>query len=128
GGARFFESVQFSGAHARSLELVATGEADVTAVDCVTLAHITRLLPSLAARLRVVDWTPASPCLPFVTSRRMSEDTLSMLRSALADVFTDRALAPIRAVLLLEGIDLSPVTTFDRVQELELEAELWRYP
>jgi ABC-type phosphate/phosphonate transport system substrate-binding protein len=128
GGARFFASVQFSGSHLRSLELVAAGEADVTAIDCVTFAHITRLQPRLVSNLRVVDWTPASPCLPFVASRRMSEGTLSVLRSAITGVFADRALAPTRDALLLEGIDLSPVTTFDRVQELELEAELWRYP
>jgi ABC-type phosphate/phosphonate transport system substrate-binding protein len=128
GGARFFQSVQFSGAHSRSMELVAAGEADVTAIDCVTFAYISRLQPHLASRLRVVDWTPAGPCLPYVTSRLMSEATLEALRTAIADVFAERALAPTRDALLLENIDLSPDTSFDRVQQLELEAELWRYP
>ncbi|HEY0340145.1 MAG TPA: hypothetical protein VGC34_05010, partial [Steroidobacteraceae bacterium] len=104
------------------------GEADVTAVDCVTLAHLQRLQPHLTSRLRVIDWTPTSPCLPFVTSQRTSENTLQALRSALADVFADRALAPARDDLLLEGVDLTPDTTFRRVKELELEAEHWHYP
>jgi ABC-type phosphate/phosphonate transport system substrate-binding protein len=120
--------VQFSGSHQRSLELVAESEADVTAIDCVTLAHISRFQPLLPSRLRVVDWTPASPCLPFVTSRQTEEVTLDVLRRALTDVFTDRALAPTRDLLLLEGIDLTPDTTLSRIQELELEAERWRYP
>ena len=127
-GTSFFQSMQFSGSHRRSMELVATGEADVTAVDCVTLAHLQRLQPHLASQLRVIDWTPTSPCLPFVTSQHTSESTLQALRSALAEVFADRALAPARDTLLLEGVDLSPDTTFGRVKELELEAEHRQYP
>jgi ABC-type phosphate/phosphonate transport system substrate-binding protein len=127
-GTRFFHSMQFSGSHRGSMQLVATGEADVTAVDCVTLAYLQRLQPELTTRLRVIDWTPTSPCLPFVTSRQTSESTLRALRSAIAEVFADRALAPARDTLLLEGVDLSPDTTFGRVKQLELEAEHWQYP
>jgi ABC-type phosphate/phosphonate transport system substrate-binding protein len=127
-GTRFFHSMRFSGSHQRSMELVATGEADVTAIDCVTLAYLQRLQPHLTLRLRVIDWTPTSPCLPFVTSQQTSESTLQALRSALAEVFADRALAPVRDTLLLEGVDLSPDPTFARVKELELEAEGWHYP
>jgi ABC-type phosphate/phosphonate transport system substrate-binding protein len=128
GGSRFFQSVRFSGAHLRSMELVAAGEADVTAIDCVSFAHISKFQPRLVSGLRVVDWTPAGPCLPYVISRRMSDATVEALRTAIAAVLADRALAPTRDLLLLEGINLSPDTTFDRVQRLELEAELWRYP
>jgi ABC-type phosphate/phosphonate transport system substrate-binding protein len=127
-GTRFFQSLQFSGSHRRSMELVATGEADVTAVDCVTLAYLQRFQPRLTSGLKVIDWTPPSPCLPFVTSQQTRESTLQALRSALAEVFADRALAPARDTLLLEGVDLSPDTTFSRVKELELEAEHWQYP
>ena len=127
-GTRFFQTMQFSGSHHRSMELVATGEADVTAVDCVTLAHLQSLQPHLTSRLRVIDWTPTSPSLPFVTSQQTSESTLQALRSAIAEVFADRALAPARDTLLLEGVDLTPDATFARVKELELEAEHWQYP
>lgn len=128
GGRRFFQSVQLSGSHRASLELVAAGEADVTAVDCVTLAHLRRLEPRLTPSLRIVAWTPASPCLPYVTSSGTSSATLDLLRSALVDVVADEALAPVRDVLLLEGVDSSPDTTFRRVRDLELEAHQWRYP
>jgi hypothetical protein len=43
-------------------------------------------------------------------------------------VFADRALAPVRELLLLEGVHLSPDTTFGRVRQLELDAQHWRYP
>ena len=128
GGGRFFQSVQLSGSHRASLELVAAGEADVTAVDCVTFAHLHRFAPGLTSQLRVVDWTPASPCLPYVTSRQTSGAALDALRSALEDVFADRTLVPARELLLLEGLDLSPDTTFRRVRALELDAQQWRYP
>jgi ABC-type phosphate/phosphonate transport system substrate-binding protein len=128
GGRRFFESVQFSGSHRASLELVAAGEADVTAIDCVTLAHLRRFEPGLTSNLRIVDWTPASPCLPYVTSRHTSGLTLEALRSAIEDVFVDRTLAPVRELLLLEGVDLSPDTSFRRVRALEFDAQRWKYP
>lgn len=127
-GARFFQSVRTSGSHLASLRLVVAGEADVTAVDCVTFAHLKRLEPALISVLRVVDWTPASPSLPYVTSLDTGGAVLRALRSAIASVFADRALAPARRQLLLDGVHLSPDTTFARVKALELEAQHWRYP
>lgn len=128
GGLRFFRSVFFSGSHRKSLELVVARDADVTAIDCVTLAYLQRIQPQLTSGVRVIDWTPASPCLPFVTSRHTSEPILQVLRAAMAEIFAEPALAPVRDLLLLEGIDLTPDDTFGRVLQLELEAEQWRYP
>jgi ABC-type phosphate/phosphonate transport system substrate-binding protein len=128
GDARFFRSVIFSGSHTRSVELIVAGEADVTAIDCVTFEHLRRIRPHLTSRLRIVDWTPPSPCLPFVTSRRTSEATVAAVRYALETVCSDPALGPVREALLLESVDLTPDTTFGRVLELEQEAERWRYP
>jgi ABC-type phosphate/phosphonate transport system substrate-binding protein len=127
-GAPFFRSVDFSGSHRKSLEVVAAGDADVTAVDCVTLAHLQRHQPQLVSQLRVLDWTPASPCLPFVTSRHTSDDMLEALRTAIAEVVVDRDLASTRESLFLEGVDLSPDVSLGRVNELEQQAERLRYP
>ncbi|MET0988455.1 MAG: PhnD/SsuA/transferrin family substrate-binding protein, partial [Steroidobacteraceae bacterium] len=69
GGARFFASVRFSGSHRRSVEIVAANEADVTAVDCVTFAHLRKSHPELIEKVRVLCWSPPSPSLPFVTAR-----------------------------------------------------------
>jgi ABC-type phosphate/phosphonate transport system substrate-binding protein len=128
GGVRFFRSVTFSGSHLRSVELIAAGEADVTAIDCVTLEHLRRIRAQLTSRVRVVDWTPPSPCLPFVTSRRTSAAAVQAVRYALETVCSDPSLAAVRESLLLESVDLTPDTTFDRVLQLEQEAEGWRYP
>jgi ABC-type phosphate/phosphonate transport system substrate-binding protein len=128
GGARFFRSVSFSGSHRKSVELIAAGEADVAAIDCVTLEHLRRTRPKLASQIRIVDWTPSSPCLPFVISRQTGETTVTAVHDALEAVCTDPSLAPVRETLLLEGVDLAPDTTFARVLELEQQAEQWRYP
>jgi ABC-type phosphate/phosphonate transport system substrate-binding protein len=118
-GTKFFGSVTVSGSHRRSIELIATNEADIAAIDCVTFAHLQSIAPELTSRVRVLSWTPPSPCLPFVTARSTSAHTLSRLRSALAGVFNDTSLEPVRQKLLLEGIDLLPDATLSRVLKLE---------
>jgi ABC-type phosphate/phosphonate transport system substrate-binding protein len=110
------------------VELIAAGAADVAAIDCVTLEHLRRLHPQLMAQVRVVDWTPPSPCLPFVVSRQTDATTVQAVRAALAGVCADPALSPVRDTLLLQGVDLTPDITFGRVLELEQLAEQWRYP
>jgi len=128
GGARFFESVAVSGSHHRSAEMVASGEADVAAVDCVSFAHFGRLYPGMVGKLRVSGWTPASPSLPYITARSGGDPTVRILRSALAEVFADEALAPVRAQLLLRGVDLEPVEGFGEVLRLERGAVELGYP
>jgi ABC-type phosphate/phosphonate transport system substrate-binding protein len=127
-GARFFRSVSFSGSHRKSVELIAAGQADVAAIDCVTFQHLRRLHPRLISQVRVIDWTPPSPCLPFVVSQHMSEATAEAVRSALDGVCADPSLAPVRDRLLLAGVDLIPDTTCSRVLYLERQARQWRYP
>jgi hypothetical protein len=91
GGTRFFRSVVFSGSHRRSLELIGAGEADVAAIDCVTLEHLRRTHPLLISQVRVIDWTEPSPCLPFVITSQASESTVIALRAALQAVCADPA-------------------------------------
>jgi len=126
-GGRFFGSVAVSGSHRRSIELIAGGDADVAAIDCVTFAHLQSIDPALTQQVRVLSWTPPSPCLPFVTARSTSERTLARLRAALAAVFADAELVPVRRQLLLEGIDLAPDVTLSRVLKLERVATDLRY-
>lgn len=128
GGARFFQSVVFSGSHRKSIELIAAGEADVAAIDCVTLEHLRRTHRALISQVRVIDWTPPSPSLPFVVTRQTDETTVVIVRGALQAVCDDPALASVRETLLLEGVDLTPDATFRRVLELQQHAERWHYP
>lgn len=126
--ARFFGSVRVSGSHLRSACMVAAGEADVAAIDCVSFAHFGRLYPSAVSGLRVLDWTPESPSLPFITAHSAPEEVVQALRAALAEVLADAALAEVREKLLLQGAELNPVAGFARVLELEREAQERGFP
>jgi ABC-type phosphate/phosphonate transport system substrate-binding protein len=124
---RFFNSTSLSHSHHHSVGQVAAGKADVTAVDCVTLAHLSRFEPALIAQVRILDWTPSSPCLPFVTSHLTSTATVQALRTALADVVADASLGSLRETLLLDNVLRDPNPSFERVEELEGFAERHAY-
>ena len=118
-GERFFASLAVSGSHLRSAEMVASDQADVAAIDCVSFAHFRRLYPALVGELLVLDWSASTPSLPYIIARSTSDSIVQALRAALADVFADEKLAPVRAKLLLQGVDLKPVEGFGEVLALE---------
>jgi ABC-type phosphate/phosphonate transport system substrate-binding protein len=125
---RFFASVDLTGGHLASIRAVAEGSADVAAIDCVSYAHIERFSPELTARLRILDWTPSSPGLPYVTARASDTSIVSALRAALGEVQADPALAAVRAALLLAGIDFTVDEDYVEVRELERGALELGYP
>jgi hypothetical protein len=125
---RFFASVELTGGHLASVRAVAEGRADVAAIDCVSYAHIRRLSPELTARLRILDWTPSSPGLPYVTARASDASIASALRAALAHVHADPALAAVRDALLLTGIDFAVDEDYVEVRQLERDALERGYP
>lgn len=127
-GAPFFRSVVVSGAHRRSAEMIANGEADVAALDCVSFAHFQRLYPDMISRLRLLDWTPSSPSLPYITARATDEATLTLLRNSLKQAMADPALAEVRARLYLTDFDIDPDPSFAEVLQLERQAINWGYP
>jgi ABC-type phosphate/phosphonate transport system substrate-binding protein len=128
GGKPFFESVTVSGSHRQSAEMVAGAEADLTAIDCVTFAHLQRFQPDITDRLRVIGWTQSSPSLPFITSARSSEATIATMRAALAEVMEDNDLAEIRDALLIDGFDFAPDETFTDVLNIASYAVDRGYP
>jgi len=127
GNGGFFETVTVSGSHRHSLEMIAGGEADLAAVDCVSWAHLQRIAPQLTEALRVLAWTDASPSLPFITAAGTDSPTVQALRLALAEALNDPALGPARERLFLSGFDFSPDESFARVRELAARAAVLRY-
>jgi ABC-type phosphate/phosphonate transport system substrate-binding protein len=125
---RFFSSVELTGGHLASARAVAEGPADVAAIDCVSYAHIRRFSPELTARLRILDWTPSSPGLPYATARASDASIVSALRAALAEVQADPALAAVRDALLLTGIDFTVDEDYVEVRQLERAALERGYP
>ena len=124
-GARVFDAVIETGSHARSLWAVIAGHADVAAIDAVTLALLHDRYPAIARRIRVLDWTQATPGLPLITSPGCD---VAMLRRVLAEVIDDTALAPARAALRLAGMVVLEPDAYAVIPALEAQAVRLGYP
>ncbi|QBR01287.1 phosphate/phosphite/phosphonate ABC transporter substrate-binding protein [Paraburkholderia pallida] len=80
---RFFSSVAWVGSHLNALRALGAGEADVAAIDCVTLAYVRDALPELLRDVRMIGATALAPGLPFVASRALPAGDATRLRDAL---------------------------------------------
>ncbi len=116
---RFFGRVDVSGGHAASIALVASGQADVAAVDCVTHALIARDRPAALAGTRVLCRTASAPGLPYVTRGQADPDLLRRLRAGLERAVADPALTAARDTLLLTGMAVLPLSDYDRITDME---------
>jgi ABC-type phosphate/phosphonate transport system substrate-binding protein len=124
---RFFGRVVESGGHPNSLALVAAGEADVCATDCVTHALLARHRPEALAGLRVLARSPAVPGLPYVTRATASDELVARLRAALFAAFEDPDLATAREALLLAGAEVLPISAYRPILEMEARAQALGY-
>ena len=58
-----------TGAHSQSLLAVAQGRADIAALDAVTWSLLAEADPATAAQVRILDHTPPTPGLPYITAQ-----------------------------------------------------------
>jgi len=100
------------------IEAVATGEADVAAIDGFALDLLRRHDPGAAARVRVVESTALAPSPPLVASPDMDAGARERLASALVTVHEQAEARPILDDLLL--------LRFDRVSPADFEIFLER--
>jgi ABC-type phosphate/phosphonate transport system substrate-binding protein len=120
---RFFSRTVRSGSHRESIALVRAGQADIAAVDCVTLALLGRRSPELPTGLRIVGSTAAAPGLPLVTSRNRSPDELQALRRALFAACAKPAFERLRQALLIEGFEIAAAPRWDRIDAMRRAGE-----
>jgi ABC-type phosphate/phosphonate transport system substrate-binding protein len=124
---RFFGKVVNSGSHGASLALVAEGQADVCATDCVTHALLARHRPEALAGLRVLARSPAAPGLPYVTRAGAGDELVARLRAALFAALEDPNLASAREALLLAGAEVLPLSAYRSILEMEARAQALGY-
>ena len=103
---RFFGAIRVSGGHAESLNEIARGEADIAAIDCVTYELMRRCRPATIAATRIVGRTVRAPGLPYVTRIDAAPEVRERLAAGLVRAFADPSLAPVRAELLIDGVDV----------------------
>ena len=127
-GRPFFSAIVMTGAHEKSLEALAAGDADLAAIDCVVFALVSRRRPALAARVAVVAESPISPGLPFIASAALPSASIAAVREALFEALADPALGEARAALGLIGARVLEPGDYERVLDLERQAVDAGYP
>lgn len=127
GGQTFFSRVFASGGHAVSIELVASGQADVCAVDCVTHALLAKHRPAALAGTRILAATAKAPGLPYVTRAGADEERLRRLREGLLAAAEDSRLAGARDALLLAGMQVLELDAYGCIDDMEEAARAAGY-
>jgi ABC-type phosphate/phosphonate transport system substrate-binding protein len=112
-----------TGGHRKSVAAVREGRADVAAIDCVTYAGLQQVAPQEVAPLQIIARSASAPALPYVTRRDIAASDLEKLRAGLRAAMADPALAEPRAVMQLAGLEMVPLQAYDRMLEMEQEAD-----
>ena len=97
-----FEWVE-AGSHRGSVRAVASGAADLAAIDAICWALALEHEPDTASGLQVVAWTLQRPGLPLITAGWRSEDDLSRIRTALEYGLADAGTTRARRALHISG-------------------------
>ncbi len=104
-----------SGGHAASIAMVARGQADFAAADCVTHATLSRYQPAAVAGTRVICRTPAMPGLPLIAGQAASAEEIEAMRDALAAAAVDPNLADARDALGITGMHFPQESEYERI-------------
>jgi ABC-type phosphate/phosphonate transport system substrate-binding protein len=126
--APFFGSVIETGSHTESIRQVAAGNLDAASIDCVTYGFFSECCPDKVSALRVLDESPESPAIPFVTSIATPPDQIETLRSALLRLANDPSRKPVLRGLWIRTITAVDPAVYGRVMAYEREAADLGYP
>ena len=124
---RFFGETRLSGGHAESVAEIVRGDADIAAIDCVTYELMRRCRPATIAATRVIGRTVRAPGLPYVTRIDAAREVRERLAAGLLRAFADPSLAPVRAELLIDGVDVLSLTHYRCMTEMAGEAKRLGY-
>lgn len=117
----FFSRVYASGAHVRSIELVAGGQATVSAVDSNALRFAVRRNPELGQRIRVLETWGPSPVQPVLVRSTLDSAIKESVRETLLGLGQD----PAHATRMLE-FGVRGFTSVDEATYLRVGSEARR--
>ncbi|AOJ06045.1 phosphate/phosphite/phosphonate ABC transporter substrate-binding protein [Burkholderia mayonis] len=123
---RFFSTVTCTGSHLGALRALDAGEADLAAIDCVTLAYVRDALPELLRGVRIIGATASAPSLPFIASRTLGDEQAASLRDALDTAVA--ADAERAHVLRLRGFERLVPDDYSEIERFARDAAALGYP
>jgi ABC-type phosphate/phosphonate transport system substrate-binding protein len=112
---KFFRRAIETGGHFASLRAVQSGDADVCAIDCVTVAYARRYRPQALEGLTEIARSPLVPGLPYVTR----VGNLLRLKEAIQTVLQDSLQQKLCNDLLLSGFTQLNASAYQVIPELE---------
>lgn len=125
---QYFGDVMITGGHLSSIAAIASGFADVAAIDCVTYGLATRHAPDVLAGTRILAWTETTPGLPLVTGPHTTQREIAALRNVLLAAVTAPELAETRDTLALAGLEILDSDEYGRILDVERRAAALGYP
>ena len=118
----FFSQVKLTGSHRQLLAEIASGAADIAAIDAVSWALFQRDEPTLASELAVIGWTPLTPGLPLIAGANRSPDTLATLRVVLSALVSAPHYITCCEALLITGFSVVPRDAYTVVLDWQRQA------
>ncbi len=120
----FFGVALESGGHRQSLELVRQRQADIAAIDCVTLELLRRYQPQELEGLSIIGETATAPGLPLITAASTPPETLNLLRLALLETVADPRNEALCERLLIRHFSVLPREEYQVIEQMKEQA--WR--
>lgn len=105
-------AVMRSGAHIKSIGMVARGEADLAAIDRISFSLASRTVPEDVAAVAVIGETAPYPGVPFVADANLPEDVIAGLRDAVLGFRLDPAWDEMKDILALSDITVLDETLY----------------
>ena len=122
-GGQFFARAVASGAHVDSLALVRSGQADIAAIDCISVAQFQRYQPEVVDGIRILGRTASAPGTPLVTALGTPPALLALLRQSLHRAMADPALAATRDAMLIGGFEVVETSAYAGMRAQDRRAE-----
>ncbi|MFC3947562.1 phosphate/phosphite/phosphonate ABC transporter substrate-binding protein [Serratia entomophila] len=115
---KFFGGAIASGAHYQSLKLIQSGQADIAAIDSISMELLRRAQPRALDGLKIIGRTAAVPGLPLITSAATPPEQLEILRAGARAMLDER----VSDSLLIGDFSLVPRSAYQVIGTLEQQA------
>jgi ABC-type phosphate/phosphonate transport system substrate-binding protein len=121
------QSLKKSGSHRNSMRMVASGGADICAIDAVCWQLMKDFEPETAAKMTVVCWSDAQPGLPFITNNTMKPEQIVELRVALYSALDEALAKQSAAGFYIKGFSILNDSDYAGITQMAESANLAGY-